>query len=49
MAAVFMVLPKLGTLNLPKVKVFSNKSCDVIISVHGVTNEILSGESNYTA
>ena len=29
-----------------KIKIFQNKGYDVLISVHGVTNKILSHESN---
>ena len=42
-----MTLAKLASLGLLKIKVFRNKSYDVMISVHGVTNEILSRDSNY--
>ena len=38
---------KLGTLGLLKIKVFWNKGYDVIISVHDVTNKILSNDSSY--
>ena len=37
---------KLDTLGILKLKIFSNKCYDVIISVHDVTNEILSHDSN---
>ena len=42
---------KMNKLGLLKIKVFSNSSCDVIISVHDVTNKILFllWESNYIA
>ena len=43
-----MVSAKLTTLDLLKIKVFSNKDYDVIISIHDVTSKILSRESNYT-
>ena len=39
---------KLTALVLLKIKVFFNKSYDVIISDHYVTNKILSLYSNYT-
>ena len=42
-----MISAKMETLNLLKIIVFSNKCCDVLISVHEVTNKILSRESNY--
>ena len=41
--AVFMMPAKLATLNLLKIKVFSNKIDDV----HDVTDKILSRDSNY--
>ena len=37
----------MAALGLLKVKVFWNKGYDVIISVHDVTNKILSRDSNY--
>ena len=37
-----MISAPLATLDLLKIKVFLNKDYDVIISVHGVTNKILS-------
>ena len=40
-----MMSPKLATLF--KIKIFSGKDYDVKISVHDVTNKILSRESNY--
>ena len=41
-----MMSAKLDTLSILKLKIFSNKCYDVIISVHDVTNEILSHDSN---
>ena len=38
---------KLAALGLLKMKLFSNKGYDVIISVHNVTHKILSRDSNY--
>ena len=38
---------KIATLGLLKIKIFRNKGFDVIISVHGVTNKILSRDLNY--
>ena len=38
---------KMATPDLLKVKVFWNKGYDVIISVHELTNKILSRDSNY--
>ena len=42
-----MMLVKLVTLDLLKIKVIWNKSYDVITSVSDVTNKILSCDSNY--
>ena len=42
-----MMSPKLASLGLLKVKVFWNKSYDVIFLVSDVTNKILSRDSNY--
>ena len=42
-----MIPAKLATLGLLKIKVFLNKSYDVIISVSDVTSKILSRNSNY--
>ena len=38
---------KMSTLGLLKIKVFWNKSYDVIISILDVTNKIISCDSNY--
>ena len=38
---------KMATLGLLKIKIFWNKGYDVIISVHDVTNKILSLDSYY--
>ena len=46
---VFMMSAKMATPCLLKIKIFWNKGCDGIISVHDVTNEILSRGSNYIA
>ena len=43
-----MMSGKLATPGLLEIKVFCNKGCEVIISVHNVTNKILSPGSNYT-
>ena len=40
-------IPKVATLGLLKIKIFSNKGYDVIISTHDVINKILSDDSNY--
>ena len=42
-----MMSAKVATLGLLKIKVFWNKGYDVMISVHDITNKILSRESNY--
>ena len=47
MLVILMITAKLVTLGLLKLKVFGNKSYDVIISVHDVTIKILSRDSNY--
>ena len=46
MVANLMMWAKLVTLDL-KIKVFWNKGYEVIVSVHDITNEILSRYSNY--
>ena len=48
MVLILMMTAKLATLGILEIKIFWNKSYDVIISVHDVTNKILSRESNYT-
>ena len=47
MAIILMMSAKLATLGLPKLKIFWKKNYDVIISVHDVTNKVLSRGSNY--
>ena len=42
-----MISIKLATLAIIKIKVFWSKGYDVIISVHDITNKILSRELNY--
>ena len=42
-----MMSTKLATLGFLKIKVFWNKGDDVMISVHDVTNKILSRNSSY--
>ena len=42
-----MMSAKMATPGLLKIKVFGKKGYDVIISVHDVTNKILSRDSNY--
>ena len=49
MIVILMMLAKLATLGLLKIKLFQNKGYEVIISVHDVPNKIISRESNYTA
>ena len=48
MVTVLMVSVKLATPGLLKIIVFWNKVYDVIISVHDVSNKILSLDSNCT-
>ena len=48
MVMILMMSSKLATLGLLKIKVFSNKGYNIIISVHDVTNKVLSCESTYT-
>ena len=47
MVTTSMMSTKAATLGLPKVKIFSNKSCDVITSVYDVTNIIFLRHSNH--
>ena len=47
MVTILMMSAKIATLGLLKIKVFWNKGYDVIISVHDVTNKILSRDWNY--
>ena len=42
-----MMLAKVATEGLLKIKVFWNKGYDITISDHDVTNKILSRDSNY--
>ena len=44
-----MISAKLTTLGLLEIKVFWNKSYDIIISVHDITKKILLCDSNYIA
>ena len=48
MVKILMMSAKMATPGLLKIKVFWNKGYDVIISVHDVTNKILSHGSNHT-
>ena len=43
-----MMSAKMATLGLLKIKIFSNKGYDVIISIHEFTSKFLSRDSNYT-
>ena len=47
MVAILMMLEKLSVLGLLRIRVFWNKNYDIIISVHDVTNKVLSRYSNY--
>ena len=42
-----MMPAKLATLGHLKIKVFRNKDCDTMVSVHDVTKKILSLDSNF--
>ena len=44
---ILKVSANLATLGLLKIRLFRNEGYDVIISVHGVNNKILSRDSNY--
>ena len=47
MVTILMMSAKITTPGLLKIRVFWNNGYDVIISVHDVTNKILSCDSNY--
>ena len=47
MVTILMMSAKMATLRLLNIKVFWNIGYDVIITVHDVTNNILSRDSNY--
>ena len=47
MVTILMISAKITTPGLLKIRVFGNNGYDVIISVHDVTNKILSCDSNY--
>ena len=47
MVTIWMMSGTLTTLGLLKIKVFWNKGCDILISVHDVTDKTFSGESNH--
>ena len=47
MVTVLMMSAKMATLVLLIIRVFWNKDNDIIISVHDVTNNFLSRDSNY--
>ena len=47
MVTILMMSAKMATPGLLKIKAFWNKGYDVIISVHDVTNKLLSRDSNY--
>ena len=47
MITILMVSAKVATVCLLKIKVFQNEGYDVILSVHDVTNKILSCDSYY--
>ena len=47
MVTILIMSAKMATPGLLKIRVFWNEGYDVIISVHDVTNKILSCDSNY--
>ena len=47
MVAILMMSTKMATLGLLRIKVFSNKANDLIISAYDVINKNLSRDSNY--
>ena len=47
MLKILMMSAKMANLGCLKKKVFQNKGYDIIISLHDVTNKILSCNSNY--
>ena len=47
MVIILMMSTKMATPGLPEIRIFRNKSYDVIISVHDVTYKFLSRDSNY--
>ena len=47
MVRILIMLAKMGTLGLLEIKLFWKKVYDVIISVHDVTNKILSRDLSY--
>ena len=47
MITILMMSAKMATPSFLKLKVFSSKGYYVIISVHDVTNKVLSVDSNY--
>ena len=49
MFTILMMSAKMATLGFLRKKIFWNKCCDVIISVHDVTHKNLSRDSSYIA
>ena len=47
MFTILMMPAKLATPDLLEIKIFQNKSYDVIIPDYDITNKVLSSESNY--
>ena len=47
MVKILMMLAKIATPGLLKIKIFWTKAYDVIVSAHDVTSTILSRDSNY--
>ena len=47
MVAILMISAKVATLGILKIKILWNKDYDVVTSVHDITNNILTRDSNY--
>ena len=47
MVTIMMISAKLAPAGLLKIKIFQNKTYDVIIAAYDVTNKILSCDSNF--
>ena len=47
MVTILMMATKMAAAGLLKTRIFWNKVYEVMISVHDVTNEVLSHDSNY--
>ena len=49
MVTILMMTAKSAPQGLLKIKIFQNKCYDVIIYAYGITNNILSSDSNYVS